>query len=122
MKYAKPVLTFEQQADQLLARGLQANRETFIARLEAVNYYRSSGFLYPRLDEGDQADCKNLRRARLVKSAPIQRRLTKKADKASKMPPPLRKLTHDEFDLLVRHGREICSTVLRCQHKAEEGS
>jgi abortive infection bacteriophage resistance protein len=47
MKYAKPALTYEQQADLLLSRGLQADRDTLITRLQAVNYYRLSGFLYP---------------------------------------------------------------------------
>ena len=47
MHYTKPALTFEQQADQLLARGLVANRNELIRRLEAVNYYRLSGYLHP---------------------------------------------------------------------------
>ncbi len=47
MKYTKPALTFDAQADLLLQRGLSANRETLIARLRAVNYYRLSGYLYP---------------------------------------------------------------------------
>jgi abortive infection bacteriophage resistance protein len=45
--YSKPALTFEQQADQLLGRGLIADRDELIARLKAVNYYRLSGYLYP---------------------------------------------------------------------------
>lgn len=47
MIYNKPALTFEAQADQLLARGLIANRNELIARLQAVNCYRLSGYLYP---------------------------------------------------------------------------
>ena len=47
MKYNKPALTFEQQADLLLRRGLDADRDVLIARLHAVNYYRLSGYLYP---------------------------------------------------------------------------
>ncbi len=53
MKYAKPTLTFEQQADQLLAHGLQANREILITRLKAVNYYRLGGYLYPFRNSDD---------------------------------------------------------------------
>ncbi|MDF1554441.1 MAG: Abi family protein [Deferrisomatales bacterium] len=46
MKFTKPPLTFEQQADLLLGRGLVADRDTLIQRLKAVNYYRLSGYLY----------------------------------------------------------------------------
>ncbi|HTX99162.1 MAG TPA: hypothetical protein VMG09_04005 [Bacteroidota bacterium] len=42
MKSEKPALTFEQQADLLLSRGLIADKTTLIKRLEAVNYYRLS--------------------------------------------------------------------------------
>ena len=47
MRYGKPALTFGDQADRLLHRGLTANRDELISRLEAVNYYRLSGYLYP---------------------------------------------------------------------------
>ena len=47
MRYTKPPLTFEQQADQLLTRGLVTEREILIARLSEVNYYRLSGYWYP---------------------------------------------------------------------------
>lgn len=47
MRYEKPPLSFEQQADRLLLRGLLADRNELITRLEAVNYYRLSGYLYP---------------------------------------------------------------------------
>lgn len=47
MRYNKPALTYEQQADQLLARGLIADRVTLIERLQSVNYYRLSGYWYP---------------------------------------------------------------------------
>lgn len=46
MKYAKPPLTFEQQADQLIARGMVGDRATMIARLSTVNYYRLSAYWY----------------------------------------------------------------------------
>ncbi len=47
MKYNKPALTFPQQADRLVMRGLGGNRELIEKRLAAVNYYRLSGYLYP---------------------------------------------------------------------------
>ncbi|MBI2427806.1 MAG: Abi family protein [Ignavibacteriales bacterium] len=47
MEYTKPPLTFEQQADLLISRGLIANRAELIQRLQTVNYYRLSGYLYP---------------------------------------------------------------------------
>ncbi len=47
MNYGKLALTFEEQADRLLHRGLIADREELITRLAAVNYYRLSGYLYP---------------------------------------------------------------------------
>ncbi|MBT3192985.1 MAG: Abi family protein [Verrucomicrobia bacterium] len=46
MKYLKPALTFPDQADLLLSRGLAADRDTLIERLEAVNYYRLSAYWY----------------------------------------------------------------------------
>lgn len=48
MKYAKPPLTFEQQADQLIQRGLIADRGLLIERLSSVNYYRLSGYWFHR--------------------------------------------------------------------------
>jgi abortive infection bacteriophage resistance protein len=47
MQYSKPPLTFEQQAQQLLNRGLQADKSELISRLESVNYYRLSAYLHP---------------------------------------------------------------------------
>lgn len=47
MKYIKPPLTYEKQADQLLARGLVADRAELIAKLTAVSYYRLSAYWYP---------------------------------------------------------------------------
>lgn len=52
--YEKDALTFEQQADRLIERGLQADRAELVRRLEAVSYYRLSGYLYPfRQADGD---------------------------------------------------------------------
>jgi abortive infection bacteriophage resistance protein len=47
LKYEKQPLTLEQQADQLIARGLVADRQALISRLQAVNYYRLTGYLHP---------------------------------------------------------------------------
>ena len=60
MIYDKPALTLEQQADQLIARALFADRDELIERLKVVNYYRLSGYLHPfrMLDaEGKPTDC-----------------------------------------------------------------
>ena len=46
MQYQKAPFTFEQQADQLLARGMAGNRTIMVARLSATNYYRLSGYWY----------------------------------------------------------------------------
>ena len=55
MNYAKPPLSFEQQADRLLERGLAADRDLLIARLSEVNYYRLSGYWYPFRKPDDDA-------------------------------------------------------------------
>ena len=47
MEYGKQALSFEAQADRLLQRGLQADRQELIGRLRAVSYYRLSGYLHP---------------------------------------------------------------------------
>jgi len=47
MEYTKPPLTFGAQADLLLSRGLQADKAVLVSRLQAVNYYRLSAYLYP---------------------------------------------------------------------------
>ncbi len=47
MEYTKPSLTYEEQADVLISRGLLADRDVLIATLQNVNYYRLSGYLYP---------------------------------------------------------------------------
>ncbi len=55
MKYAKPSLTFEQQADLLLTRRMQGDRATMMSRLEVVNYYRLSGYWHPFRNPGQNA-------------------------------------------------------------------
>lgn len=47
MRYAKPAITFEQQADQLLTRGMTGDRSIMIRRFAQVSYYRLSGYWYP---------------------------------------------------------------------------
>lgn len=47
MKYTKPPLSFEQQADQLLNRGMIGDRELMVSRLSVTNYYRLSGYWHP---------------------------------------------------------------------------
>jgi abortive infection bacteriophage resistance protein len=47
MHYKKLPLSFDQQADLLISRGLQANRDELINKLRAVNYYRLSAYWYP---------------------------------------------------------------------------
>ncbi len=48
MKYTKPALSFEQQAQRLLDRGLIApDKAELSQRLSVVNYYRLSAYWYP---------------------------------------------------------------------------
>ncbi len=58
MKYNKRPLSFEQQADLLIERGLVADRALLIDRLKSVNYYRFSGYLYP-FRESDSGNFKS---------------------------------------------------------------
>jgi abortive infection bacteriophage resistance protein len=46
MKYTKPALTYEQQAQRLLDRGLIADKKILVDRLKVVNYYRLSAYWY----------------------------------------------------------------------------
>lgn len=55
MKYTKPPLTFEEQADLLLSRGMACDRSLMIERLAVVNYYRLSGYWFPFRDGGGDA-------------------------------------------------------------------
>ncbi len=47
MTYAKPPLTFDQQADLLIGRGMAGDRALIISRLQSVSYYRLSGYWFP---------------------------------------------------------------------------
>jgi abortive infection bacteriophage resistance protein len=52
MRYSKPALTYEQQADLLIARGMSGDRDRMISRLQTTSYYRLSGYWHPyRKDE-----------------------------------------------------------------------
>ena len=55
MKYTKPPLTLEQQADLLLSRGMKGDRATMLGRLAVVNYYRLSGYWHPFRNPEDDA-------------------------------------------------------------------
>ena len=57
MKYEKPFLTFEEQAERLIQRGLESEKTVLINRLENVNYYRLSAYWYPfrKKDSSDPA-------------------------------------------------------------------
>ncbi len=53
--YCKPALTFEQQAEKLIKRGLRVDNVNFlIEKLSEVNYYRLSAYWYPFRDTGDR--------------------------------------------------------------------
>lgn len=47
MRYAKPPLTFEDQAQILLDRGMAGDKAVMVSRLRVVNYYRLSGYWFP---------------------------------------------------------------------------
>lgn len=53
MKYTKQALSFADQADRVLARGLVADRDELIEKLAAVNYYRLSAYWYTFRIPGD---------------------------------------------------------------------
>ncbi len=56
LRYNKPALSFSQQADQLLDRGLLADRDTLVRRLKAVNYYRLSAYWHTFRDLSSSND------------------------------------------------------------------
>lgn len=53
MNYTKSPLSFDDQADLILSRGLIADRDRLISCLSSVNYYRLSGYLYPYRNPDD---------------------------------------------------------------------
>jgi abortive infection bacteriophage resistance protein len=54
--YNKPPLTYEEQSDLLLSRGLIADEKELICILKNVNYYRLSAYLYPFRTLGNQEE------------------------------------------------------------------
>ena len=56
MKYLKPALSFQEQADLLISRGLLADRDELISYLKQVNYYRVTGYLYPFKQSDDSEE------------------------------------------------------------------
>lgn len=50
MKYDKSPLSFDQQVEQLIRRGMVGDRGLMKSRLAAVNYYRLSGYWHPFLN------------------------------------------------------------------------
>ena len=54
MQYGKQHLSFVEQAERLIQRGLVANKQVLIERLKAVGYYRFTAYLHPyRLRNSD---------------------------------------------------------------------
>jgi abortive infection bacteriophage resistance protein len=47
MQYSKQTLSYEELADKLILRGLQADKTKLIERLSVVSYYRLSAYLFP---------------------------------------------------------------------------
>lgn len=47
MKFSKPFLTLEEQADLLISRGMQGDRAQLLSHLNCVSYFRLSGYWYP---------------------------------------------------------------------------
>ena len=56
MKYEKPALTFAEQANRLLSRGLVADHNELVNILKAVSYYRLSAYWHTFRIEGDPDD------------------------------------------------------------------
>ncbi len=54
MLYDKSPLTLQQQAELLISRGLVANKDILISRLETVCYYRLTAYLYPFRQNGKE--------------------------------------------------------------------
>lgn len=53
MKYTKPPLTYENQAELLMSRGLISDKQTLVHKLQSVSYYRLSGYWYPFKNDND---------------------------------------------------------------------
>jgi abortive infection bacteriophage resistance protein len=55
VEYLKGHLPLAEQAQRLLDRGLNADKEELIRRLSAVSYYRLSGYLFPFREQGSDS-------------------------------------------------------------------
>jgi abortive infection bacteriophage resistance protein len=55
MKYLKPSLSYEQQADRLIERGLVAEKASLVDILSNISYYHFSAYLFPF--KQDNSDC-----------------------------------------------------------------
>lgn len=53
MRYDKHPLSFEEQADLLISRGLVVEKSILMNRLKNVNYYRLSGYVFPYRQDDD---------------------------------------------------------------------
>jgi len=53
VEYKKHPLSFGEQAELLISRGLIADRNILIKILKNVNYHRLSGYLYPFRNNDD---------------------------------------------------------------------
>lgn len=54
MKYIKPPLTYEKQAQKLISRGLVSNKSDLIIILQRINYYRLTFYLFPFRKENSE--------------------------------------------------------------------
>ena len=75
MQYTKPPLSFNKQAELLLRRGLQAEKSELISRLESVNYYRLSAYLFPFRQESSDTFIANTTLEKVWKSYTFDRQL-----------------------------------------------
>lgn len=67
MEYAKKWLPLEDQIDRLIVRGLEVeDRARAIATLEAIGYYRLTGYLYPFLESERYLDSEGRVRTRVL--------------------------------------------------------
>ena len=55
MEFTEPFLTFDEQADLLIRRGMVADRDDLVRRLQDVGHYRLSGYwhIYKRPGSDD---------------------------------------------------------------------
>lgn len=59
MEYTKPHLSFEEQAERLIQRGLIVrDKQRFIQILSQVSYYRLSAYWYPFRERDEQGKTK----------------------------------------------------------------